>query len=74
MRFVVDQKDGGLLFEAVKSILGSGSIYIRKNNNVRYSVTNLTSLGLIIDYFTQFPLKPKNIRVILNEFIFIIWS
>lgn len=59
MRFIVDQKDGWLLFESLKNRLGSGSIYSRKNNNVRYVASNLLSLNIIINYLGQFPLKTK---------------
>lgn len=58
-RFILDQKDGELLFKELRSILGSGSIYSRKNNNIRYAASNLTSLGLIINYLRRFGLKTK---------------
>lgn len=38
MRFILDQKDGYLLFNDLKNILGAGSVYMRKNNNFRYTL------------------------------------
>lgn len=66
MRFIIDQKNGELLFKELKSILGYGSIFARKNDNIRYSVTNLTSLGLLIDYLTKYPLKTKKHKAYLK--------
>jgi len=66
MRFVIDQKNGELLFKTLKNILGTGSIFFRKNNNTRYSVTSLTSLGLLINYLTQFPLKTKKQKAFIK--------
>lgn len=59
LRFVVDQKEGLILFNRLKDITTYGSIYSRKNNNFRYAVTNLTSLGILISYFNQFTLRTK---------------
>ena len=59
IRFIVDQKDGLLLFNDLKKILSYGSIYNRKNNNFRYAVSNLNSLSIIINYFNQFKLRTK---------------
>jgi hypothetical protein len=55
----VDQKEGLLLFNNLKTILNYGSIYSRKNNNFRYTVTNLNSLSIIINYLNHFELKTK---------------
>lgn len=59
LRFIVDQKEGALFFKGLKQMLNFGSIYNRKNNNARYAVSNLISLGVIINYFNQFPLRTK---------------
>ena len=59
IRFIVDQKEGLLLFNDLKNILSYGSIYNRKNNNFRYAVSNLNSLSIIINYFNQFKLRTK---------------
>lgn len=59
LRFIVDQKEGALFFKALKQMLIYGSIYNRKNNNARYAVSNLNSLGIIINYFNQFSLRTK---------------
>lgn len=59
IRFIVDQKEGLLLFNDLKKILSYGSIYNRKNNNFRYAVSNLNSLSIIINYFNQFKLRTK---------------
>lgn len=66
MRFIIDQKNGELLFKKLKNILGTGSIYFRKNDNTRYSVSNLTSLGLLINYLTQFQLRTKKQKAYLK--------
>lgn len=59
IRFIVDQKEGLLLFNDLKNILSYGSIYNRKNNNFRYAVSNLNSLSIIVNYFNQFKLRTK---------------
>lgn len=59
LRFIVDQKEGLVLFNALKDMLSYGSIYARKNNNFRYGVTNLNSLSILIIYFNQFKLRTK---------------
>ncbi len=59
LRFIVDQKDGLLLFNQLKDILGSGSIYTRKNNNCRFAITNINKLALIIEYFNVYVLRSK---------------
>jgi hypothetical protein len=59
LRFIVDQKEGALFFNGLKQMLNRGSIYSRKNNNFRYAVSNLISLGIIINYFNQFTLRTK---------------
>lgn len=59
IRFIVDQKEGALLFNDLKNILSYGSIYDRKNRNFRYAVTNLNSLSVMIHYFNQFILRTK---------------
>jgi hypothetical protein len=56
LRFIIDQKNGELLFKILHNILGTGSIYSRKNNNTRYSVT----------YLTQFPLKTKKQKAFIK--------
>lgn len=68
LRFIVDQKDGLLLFNQLKDILGSGSIYTRKNNNYRFAITNISKLGLIIEYFNTYVLRSK------KEFAFSKWK
>lgn len=59
LRFIVDQKDGLPLFDRLKDILGSGSIYTRKNNNNRFAITNINKLALIIEYFNVYTLRSK---------------
>lgn len=59
LRFIVDQREGALFFNELKHILNYGSIYNRKNNNSRYAVSNLNSLGIIINYFNKFTLRTK---------------
>lgn len=59
LRFIIDQKEGSILFNRLKDITTYGSIYSRKNNNFRYAVTNLASLGILISYFNQFTLRTK---------------
>jgi len=59
LRFIVDQKEGALFFNGLKHILNYGSINNRKNNNSRYAVSNLNSLGIIINYFNKFTLRTK---------------
>lgn len=68
LRFIVDQKDGLLLFNKLKDILGSGSIYVRKNNNFIFALTNISKLGLIIDYFNIYELRSK------KQFAFTKWK
>lgn len=70
LRFIVDQKNEVLLFNVLKNILSYGSIYIRKNNNFRYVVTNLNSLSIIINYFNQFELRTKK-GLAFNKWVFI---
>ena len=48
-----------MLFKKLKDLLGSGSIYVRKNNNFRYAITNLNKLPIIIEYFNMFKLRTK---------------
>ena len=59
LRFIVDQKEGALFFNDLKHILIHGSIYNRKNDNSRYAVSNLNSLGIIINYFNKYTLRTK---------------
>lgn len=59
IRFIVDQKDGLPLFIQLKDILGSGSIYTRKNNNYRFAIANINKLALIIEYFNVYVLRSK---------------
>lgn len=59
LRFIVDQRDGLPLFNQLKDILGSGSIYTRKNNNYRFAITNINKLALIIEYFNVYALRSK---------------
>lgn len=59
LRFIVDQKDGLSLFNQLKDILGSGSIYSRKNNNYRFAITNVSKLALVIEYFNVYGLRSK---------------
>jgi len=59
LRFIVDQKEGLLFFNDLKILIGYGSIFNRKNNNFRYTVTNLKSLSIIINYFNKFRLRTK---------------
>lgn len=49
------QKDGYLLLK--KNVLGS--IYVRKNNNYRFAITNVNKLPLIIEYFNVYVLISK---------------
>lgn len=59
LRFILDQKNAELFFKFLKYKLGVGTIYSRKNDNVRFSVTNLSSLMTLNNYLAQFPLKSK---------------
>lgn len=59
LRFIVDQKDGLPLFNQLKDILDSGSIYSRKNNNYRFAITNINKLASIIEYFNVYVLRSK---------------
>ena len=59
LRFIVDQKYGLPLFNQLKDILGSGSIYTRKNHNYRFTITNINKLPLIIEYFHLYALRSK---------------
>jgi hypothetical protein len=59
LRFIVDQKDELLLFNQLKDILGSGSIYVRKNNNYRFAITNISKLVFIVEYFNAYALRSK---------------
>ncbi len=68
LRFIVDQKDEILLFNKLKDILGSGSIYTRKNNNYRFAITNISKLSIIIEYFNIYALRSK------KQFAFTKWK
>ena len=68
LRFIVDQKDGLPLFNQLKDILGSGSIYTRKNNNYRFTITNINKLARIIEYFNVYALRSK------KQFAFAKWK
>lgn len=59
LRFIVDQQYGLSLFNELKIILDSGSIYARKNYNYRFAITNLDKLPLIIEYFNIYTLRTK---------------
>lgn len=59
LRFIVDQQEGLLVFEELKNILGTGSIYARKNNNYRFAATKLDKLALVIEYFNIYILRTK---------------
>ena len=59
LRFIVDQKEGLPLFNQLKDILGSGSIYRRKNDNYRFAITSLGRLVLIVKYFNVYVLRSK---------------
>ena len=68
LRFIVDQKDGLSIFNQLKDILGSGSIYTRKNNNYRFAITNINKLALILEYFNVYDLRSK------KQFAFAKWK
>lgn len=68
LRFIVDQKDGLPLFNQLKDLLASGSIYARKNNNYRFAITNINKLALIIEYFNVYALRSK------KQFAFAKWK
>lgn len=59
LRFIVDQQYGLPLFNQLKDILGSGSIYVRKNNNYRFAITSLNRLVLVTEYFNVYVLRSK---------------
>lgn len=59
LRFIVDQQDGLSVFNELKNILDTGSIYARKNNNYRFAVTKLDKLALVIEYFNVYILRTK---------------
>lgn len=61
LRYILDQKDGQALFQFIKLLFLSGSIYSRsKTNNVwRFEVKSKSSLVLVRAYFQTFPLKTK---------------
>lgn len=59
LRFIVDQQEGLPLFNQLKDILGSGSIYTRKNNNYRFAITNVNKLALVVEYFNVYVLRSK---------------
>ncbi len=59
LRFIVDQQYGLPVFSQLKTILGSGSIYARKNSNFRFAATKLDILALIIEYFNVYTLRTK---------------
>jgi hypothetical protein len=59
LRFIVDQPYGLPVFSQLKNILGSGSIYARKNSNYRFAVTKLDILALVIEYFNVYTLRTK---------------
>ena len=56
------------IFNQLKDILGSGSIYTRKNNNYRFAITNINKLALIIEYFNVYALRSK------KQFSFAKWK
>jgi hypothetical protein len=59
LRFIVDQQEGLPVFDDLKNILGTGSIYARKNNNYRFAATKLGNLALVIEYFNAYILRTK---------------
>ena len=59
LRFIVDQQEGLSIFNELKFILGTGSIYARKNNNYRFAVTKLEKLALFVEYFNVYILRTK---------------
>ncbi len=59
LRFIVDQQVGLSVFDELKNILATGSIYARKNNNYRFTVTKLEKLALVIEYFNVYILRTK---------------
>lgn len=62
LRFIVDQQYGLSLFNQLKDILDSvacASIYVRKNNNYRFAITNLNKLALVVEYFNVYVLRSK---------------
>ncbi len=59
LRFIVDQQEGLPVFDELKNILGTGSIYARKNNNYRFAATKLGDLALVIEYFNAYMLRTK---------------
>lgn len=59
LRFIVDQQYGLSLFNDLRDLLDSGSIYARKNENYRFAITNLNKLRLVIEYFNVYMLRTK---------------
>lgn len=59
LRFIVDQQEGLSIFNELRFILGTGSIYARKNNNYRFAVTKLDKLALVVEYFNVYILRTK---------------
>jgi hypothetical protein len=59
LRFIVDQQYEVSLFNDLRDLLDSGSIYARKNENYRFAITNLKKLPLVIEYFNVYVLRTK---------------
>lgn len=59
LRFIVDQQYEVSLFNDLRDLLDSGSIYARKNDNYRFAITNLKKLPLVIEYFNVYVLRTK---------------
>lgn len=53
---IILHKKDLLLLESLKSTLGVGKIYISGNNAIRYNVSNIPELKVIINHFDFYPL------------------
>lgn len=58
IRFILDQKNEAVLL-IVQSLFNTGNVSLRKGTNgvYRYDAKNNLALGVVKDYFTQFPLR-----------------
>lgn len=61
IRFLLDQKNEEELLFYIKTLLGFGSVNLRKDTNMvfRYTLNSFKGLVTVRDYFVFFPLKTK---------------
>lgn len=64
IRYILDQNNSENILKYISSIFNGGSVYHRKATKdvYRLEVRNISSIKIIYNYFTHFPLKTIKVQ------------